>query len=683
MKRIKFNDKKKGKSIKTELVVITSLVVFLVGAVLTGLSIFAIKNSTTQALIKSVKEASELASNKVTMTIDNYKSLAEDIQVYNSGFKPTKVELKKYVETLRGNYGVEEIHVLDKNGVSILDGSSYAHNNAFLQAKSIGSFLSDPIVSGEEAYFDLAVYSPECSVLIQLPYSTFGDIISEIKMGSTGSTYILNNKGAKVAHNDFSLVLKQQNNLEAVKTEPEVYEAVAEVETRMVNGESDFGFYTWKGDSKFGSFNSIEGTNGWSINVTALTSEFMAQVTTSIIQLSVVGIIALLIAVLLMLRIANRIVKPVSEILGAIEEMEKGNLQFDVSIAKDNEIGKMSNSVKNLGVVFQQMISDISHVLGEIARGNLTVKSNAEYVGDFKEIHDSMEQILAKFNETLGNIKVSAQQVASGSNQVSSGAQALSQGTTQQAASIMDLSLIIKEIAHKNKVNAEDAQVASELSQESGKDVMAGNEYMKEMMEAMEEITNKSGEIGKIIKTIDDIAFQTNILALNAAVEAARAGTAGKGFAVVADEVRNLAQKSAEAAKNTTQLIEDSITAVEKGTKIADNTAKALSSIVEKVVKVNERITKIAEASAEQTSAVNQVTISVDQISAVVQTNSATSEESAAASEEMNGQAEILENLVSYFKINMNNDVGYAESYEDKHDHNNTSVDYRQMGIKY
>ncbi|MEA5083873.1 MAG: methyl-accepting chemotaxis protein [Lachnospiraceae bacterium] len=683
MKKIKFNGEKKGKSIKTDLVVITSVVVFLVGAVLTSLSIFAIKNSTTQALIKSVKETSELASNKVTMTIDHYKSLSADIQVYNSSFKPTKVDLKKYVETLQSNYGVEGIQVLDKNGASILDGKSYADNNAFVQSKSLGSFLSDPIVSGEDAYFDLAVYSPECSVLIQLPYSTFGDIIAETKMGNTGSTYILNNKGAKVAHSDFSLVLNQQNNLEAVKTEPKVYKTVAALETRMVNGESDFGFYTWKGDAKFGSFNSIKGTNGWSINVTALSSEFMAQVTTSIIQLSVVGIIAILIAVFLMLRIANRIVIPVSEILGAIEEMEKGNLQFDVSIAKENEIGKMSNSINHLGVVFRQMISDISQVLGEIARGNLTVKSNVEYVGDFQEIHDSMEQIVDKFNETVGNIKISAQQVASGSNQVSSGAQALSQGTTQQAASVMDLSLIIKEIADQNKVNAEDARIANELSKESGKDVMAGNEYMKEMMEAMEEITNKSGEISKIIKTIDDIAFQTNILALNAAVEAARAGTAGKGFAVVADEVRNLAQKSAEAAKNTTQLIEDSITAVEKGTKIADNTAKALSSIVEKVVQVNERITKIAEASAEQTNAVNQVTFSVDQISAVVQTNSATSEESAAASEELNGQAEILENLVSYFKINTNYDGGYDESYEDKYDHSHSPVDHSQMSGKY
>ena len=679
MKKIKF----KAKSVKTELVAVTSVVILLVVVLLTGLSIYAIKSSTTQALIKSVKETSELASSMVTMTINRYKSVAEDIRAYNATFKPSKMEMRMYADTLGDTYGVENIQVLDQNGISIINGSSFAENNAFVQAKASGSFLSDPIVVGEEVHFDLAVYSPECSVIIELPYATFGDITSEIKMGETGSTYILNNKGAKVAHNDFSLVLNQQNNLEAVKTEPEVYKTVAALETRMVNGESDFGFYVWKGDRKFGSFNSIEGTNGWSINVTALSSEFMSQVTLSIIQLSIAGLAALLVAIILMLRIAKSIVNPVTDVLGAIEEMEKGNLSIDLNFTKNNEIGRMSNSIKHLGSVFQRMISDISQVLGEVARGNLTVQINEEYVGDFEEIHISMERIISKLNETVGNIKISAEQVASGSNQVSGGAQALSQGTTQQAGSVMELSTVIKEIAEMNKINAEDAKIANELSKESGADVTAGNEYMKEMMEAMEEITTKSSEIGKIIKTIDDIAFQTNILALNAAVEAARAGTAGKGFAVVADEVRNLAQKSAEAAKNTTQLIEDSITAVEKGTKIADNTARALSSIVEKVVQVNERVQKIAEASAEQTNAVNQVTLSVDQISSVVQTNSATSEESAAASEELNGQAEILKDLVSYFKIDLSNEGSFSESYTEKHDYEDAPTNYGGFDGKY
>lgn len=676
MKKIKL----KETSVKTELVGVTSIIILLVMALLMGLSIFAIKNSTTQALIKSVKEASELASNTVTMTIDRYKFVAKDIEAYNANFKPTRVEMKKYVDTVGDIYGVEKIQVLDKNGISLIDGTSYADNAAYVQAKSQGSFLSDPIVNGEDAYFDLAVYSQECSVIIELPYSTFGDIIAQIKMGKTGSTYILNNKGAKVAHNDFNLVLKQQNNLEDVKTEPKLYKTVAALETRMVNGESDFGFYTWKGDGKFGSFNSISGTNGWSINVTALSSEFMAQVTTSIIQLSILGIVSLLLAIFLMLRIANHIVRPVQDVLGAIEQMENGNLSIDLNVTRNNEIGKMASSVKHLGNGFQSVITDISYVLGEIARGNLTVQSKEHYVGDLEEIHTSMEQIISKFNETVGNIKISAEQVASGSNQVSSGSQALSQGTTQQAGSIMDLSLIIKEIAEKNKVNAEDAKVANDLSKESGEDVTAGNEYMQEMMVAMEEIAAKSSEISKIIKTIDDIAFQTNILALNAAVEAARAGSAGKGFAVVADEVRNLAQKSAEAAKNTTQLIEDSVMAVEKGTKIADNTAKALSSIVEKVVQVNERVQKIAEASAEQTEAVNQVTQSVDQISAVVQTNSATSEESAAASEELNGQAEMLKDLVSYFKIDSNSQGETSEIHIEKQSYEDIPVSFNEFG---
>ncbi|MEG0019434.1 MAG: methyl-accepting chemotaxis protein, partial [Oscillospiraceae bacterium] len=205
---------------------------------------------------------------------------------------------------------------------------------------------------------------------------------------------------------------------------------------------------------------------------------------------------------------------------------------------------------------------------------------------------------IISLSETLGSIKLSAEQVSSGSDQVASGAQALSQGATEQASAIEELSATIAEMSHQIEGTAGNAQKANGFAQQAGVGVSSGNEKMNEMIVAMSEISSKSNEIGKIIKTIDDIAFQTNILALNAAVEAARAGSAGKGFAVVADEVRNLAQKSAEAAKNTTALIEGSITAVAKGTQIADDTAKALEVVVEKSSQVTDIIAQISTASA-------------------------------------------------------------------------------------
>jgi len=245
----------------------------------------------------------------------------------------------------------------------------------------------------------------------------------------------------------------------------------------------------------------------------------------------------------------------------------------------------------------------------------------------------------------------SSEQVSSGSEQVSNGAQALAQGATEQASSIEELSATITEIASNVKLNATSAADASIKVNHVSSELDVSNQNMQDMIAAMSKISDSSSQIGKIIKAIEDIAFQTNILALNAAVEAARAGAAGKGFAVVADEVRNLASKSAEAANNTTALIENSIKEVENGTKIADQTATALKKVVLEATAVSNTVTLISQASNEQANSINQITLGVDQISSVVQTNSATAEESAAASEELSGQAQILKSLVGKFKL--------------------------------
>lgn len=374
--------------------------------------------------------------------------------------------------------------------------------------------------------------------------------------------------------------------------------------------------------------------------------------TRSLIIFSVLGILILSIAIILIIR--KVIAKPIREFDDVVNQIAAGNLNTSIAFRSNDEFGMLAiNFNKTIEKLsdYQNYIEEISSILEGIAAGHLDYQLNYNYEGEFEKVKVALEHVANELGNTIIHIQTAAQQVTANSNQVSNGSQALSQGATEQASSIEELSATIADISHQIRLTADHVKTVNDLSSETGAGVTDSNQKMQEMITAMDEISNKSTQIGKIVKTIDDIAFQTNILALNAAVEAARAGAAGKGFAVVADEVRNLAGKSAEAAKTTTDLINDTIHAVANGTKIAGTTAKALEAVVEKSNVVTEKIIEIAKASETQAGAVTQVTVGVDQISSVVQMNSATAQESAAASEELNGQAQILNDLVGKFKL--------------------------------
>lgn len=343
--------------------------------------------------------------------------------------------------------------------------------------------------------------------------------------------------------------------------------------------------------------------------------------------------------------------KPINEMAIAARSLSEGNLDVNISYVSKDEIGSLANSLKTASSTLKQYVKDISYNLDLMAKGNMAGKITQDYRGDFAPIKISLLKISHDLSDTLSTINMSAEQVNSGAGQVSGGAQALAQGATEQASSIQELSASISEISESVGQNAKNVDVVSNYVKNAVSGVNKSNTKMQTMLSAMSKISNSSAEIKKIIKVIDDIAFQTNILALNAAVEAARAGEAGKGFAVVADEVRNLAGKSANAAKQTSLLIESSIGDVQQGSDIANETAVQLSEVASQVNLVGETIQKIDKASSDQARAITQITQGVDQVSAVVQTNSATAEQSAAASEELSAQADSLTKLTEKFEL--------------------------------
>ena len=348
---------------------------------------------------------------------------------------------------------------------------------------------------------------------------------------------------------------------------------------------------------------------------------------------------------------AKLICKPITGLIKTADEISEGNLNVTIDKGSGDEISTLANAFEKMTNAWSGYIKDISTVLSQMSEGNLDVEISSEYKGDFIKIKESINHIASTLNDVIGQIIIASNEVAASSKQLSAGSQSLSAGASEQAASVEQLTASIAEIAQKTNENASSASKADKIANSVKTDTDGGNEKMERMLVSMNEISESSAGISKIIKVINDIAFQTNILALNASIEAARAGSYGRGFAVVAEEVRHLAQRSSEAAKDTTQMIDKSLDKAAEGTDIARDTSAALKKIEEGVNGTASILNEIARSSNEQAVGISQLNKGIDEVSKIVQINSATAEQSAAASEELFREAETMRQLVSRFQV--------------------------------
>lgn len=408
--------------------------------------------------------------------------------------------------------------------------------------------------------------------------------------------------------------------------------------------------YTISGQERTGIVTQIP-DYGWKLIVGMSTEEYGAQANSTVLWLLFLLVLSTVILALCLRLLIVKKLRPLSEVNHALREMSKGNLQVSIAHRSNDEIGQMADSMRSCLETLSMYVTEIASVMNRLEKGDLTVSSSVQFKGDFIPIQHSIFGFVEELNYLMQSITQASEQVSAGSQHVAYGSQALAQGATEQASSVEELSATITQLSTTVKSNSEMAQNASVNATHVNAQIAESGEKMNQSLELMQQIRTSAAKVSGIIKTIEDIAFQTNILALNAAVEAARAGQSGKGFAVVADEVRNLAEKSAEASKATTTLISSMVASIEHGSESMQETKQYMDNVVAAASEITAVFQKISEASERQSTAITQVTQGTGQISSVVQTNSATAEQSAAASEQLSSQAENLKNLTRRFRI--------------------------------
>lgn len=666
MKKKKSKKKRVNLGAKVQLVIIPVVVAVLLlvmGGLYKGTSLLIEKDSTEiiTATTEGVCKEVEGWLNSVTTMVDAGAAPLEVMEM-------SPEEQKTYIETTAGQNNAFPA------GIYIADTKGNMTHATFVPGEDFGVFekawyktgiKSDKVRIGE-VFFDEESRKNVVGVSGQLKdvngnvrgvvaadvyLDEVNTFVEDVKLKQTGGCMLIDNSTSTILGGKGGQGVGQTLKELAQQGKGDFYRYVDGLISEKKEGTFE---YNSKDEPLFVQVKKVEGAD-WALVSYVREEEVMNELNRMGGMIGGGALVSVIVLCLLIGLVMERlIVKPIKEMDGVAERIAGGSLDEKITYRSSDELGRLAD---NFNLTVQSLrqytvyIDEISRILTNIADGKLNYTLENDYTGEFAKIRNALLEISDTLVSTINEIEDASEKVTSSAEQASETGLHMSQSATEQASSVEELAASISEVSERVKSNADSAKEASEESMKTEKDIEQSNRKMQEMMEAMNDISRKSDEIGKIVKTIEDIAFQTNILALNAAVEAARAGEAGKGFAVVADEVRNLASKSADAAKNTTVLIEETVSAVENGTAIAEVAAESMNGIVESSKRVAEIIDLIAISSEEQSGAITEITSGIEQVSQAIQMNAATAEESSAASEELTGQAKKLNELVEKFEV--------------------------------
>lgn len=618
--------------------------------------------SSISAVSETINNTSEVAANYVSASLQQYVAIAYETGSIARLADPEKtVEEKADILNQRiKDHDFDGGYILDSNGVDIISGANLSDRDYFKECMKGKTYISTPAYSDVTQKVSYVVAAPlweggipdttPVGVIAYVPNGEFlNNVMRSIKVGEGGTAFMLDKNGITIADIDSSLVgVEDSLALGQTNRKLRKYSKICE---KMVAGEDGTGTYSYNGKTKVVAYSPVPETDGWSIGVAAVRNEFLVMFYISLVLTIIFVVMFTFVGIKNGIKLGKAVAAPLARTVDRLKLLAAGDIHSEVPVPTENDetailLNCLAETMQDLNTV----ILDISNNMAELADGNFMIAVDEDYKGDFVQISESFRGIVESLSVAMRDIDNNAESVRKGAMDLAGASQVLAEGATDQASAIQELTATMTDISEKIHINAENAEKVRVIVADMNNQVMESDKQMRESTEAMARIREASDKIAEIISSIEEIASQTNLLALNASIEAARAGEAGKGFAVVATQVGILSEQSSEAAKNTKTLIQNALSAVEDGTKLANSTAESLLLVVDNAKVVSEAVAQIAEASDNQAEATAQITEGINQIAGVVESNSATSQESAVASEELSGQADLLKELVERFK---------------------------------